>query len=136
MVQGGFHSVRAQAVGAAVHFILLDPQRCADLQQLAAVIAVDDARIVLRVVGPTHEHSPQVGRVIHIAAGNMDLFEGHSISSCSGRAHAQRAYAPSWRRLSNFPFLSGKSVQAVAQARFVANLTDGSDTIYEHDLNS
>ena len=80
--QGRFHPVQAQAVGPAVHLVLLDAQRRAHLEQLAPVVAVDNARVVLRVIRPVFQDSAQVGRIVHIAACIMTLLARHSMPFC------------------------------------------------------
>jgi hypothetical protein len=72
VLQGGLHSVRAQTIWPPVHFVLLEAKRRAYLQNLPAILATDDARIVFRVVRPSLQNSAQVSRVIHIATPIMN----------------------------------------------------------------
>jgi len=60
VVEGGFGAVRAQAVGAAVDFVLFDAEGKADLHDLAAVGESDDADAVIGVVRPRIEKGLEV----------------------------------------------------------------------------
>jgi len=60
MFQGGFHAMRTRAVGPAFQLILLDAQRSAHLQDLAAIVTLGQANILVRIVRPALQHIPQI----------------------------------------------------------------------------
>ena len=73
--EGRFLPVWPRPVRTAVQLVLLNAQRRAHLQNPAPVVARHDARLLLRVVRPALQNSPQVSRLTHIATTIMTTIQ-------------------------------------------------------------
>ena len=72
--ESGFHSVRTRAVRPSLHFKLFDPDGCPDLEYFAPIVALRDAGLVGRVVGPALEQASDIERVTHRHLLSLSLF--------------------------------------------------------------
>jgi len=64
-LQRRLQPVRPGAVRAALHFELFESERRADLENLAPVLAADDARIVLRIKRPVIQQLADIPCIAH-----------------------------------------------------------------------
>ena len=57
--------MRPGAIGAPIHFVLLNSNRRAHLQELPAVLSLSQPGVFFRVVRPALEDFSDIGRFVH-----------------------------------------------------------------------